>query len=97
MAPSEPLHDIPASLSEETRSVVNCIMARMIQLMAKLLFSPDHAPTRKEDLDMLLRQETATAISECGLLPPPATLRDPRLHAPLQPADHHHHHGEATC
>lgn len=44
-------------------------MAWMMQLMMKLLASPDHAPAKQEDLDALLCQETATAISECGLQP----------------------------
>lgn len=97
MAPSDPLHGMPASLSEETRAVVTCLVARMMQLMAKLLASPEHAPVRQEDLDALLRQETATAISECGLHPPPTKSRDPRLYS-LQPADHHQHqHGEPMC
>ncbi len=40
MTPSDHLHGVPACLSEETRAVVNCIMAWMLQLMAKLLANP---------------------------------------------------------
>ncbi len=97
MVPSDPLHGVPACLSEETRAVVNCLVARMVQLMAELLASPDHVPARRDDLDALLCQETATAISECGLLPLPLNSRDPRLCPPLQPPDLHHQHGEEIC
>ncbi|KAK4318866.1 hypothetical protein Pmani_010188 [Petrolisthes manimaculis] len=95
MAPSEPLHGVEARLSEETRTVVNCIMARMMQLIAKLMASPDHV--KQENLDELLRQETVKAISDCGLLSPPTTSEDTCIRFPLQPADHQHHHGEARC
>ena len=79
MPPSEPLHGVPALLSEKTRAVVNCIVTRMMQLMEKLLATPDRAPAGKDELDALLRQETASAISECGLLPSHTNSRNPRL------------------
>ena len=91
MAPSDPLHGIPDTISEETRAVVNCIMVKMMHLMAKLLAVPDHATTRQETLDALLHQETVSAIAECGLQPP-SDLRDS-----LHPADHQHQDGESTC
>ena len=93
MAPSDPLHGVPVTLSEETRVVVNCILARMMQLLEKLLDRPDRASTRLQDLDALLRRETASAIMDSGLQPP--NPRDPRLRA-LYPAAAHHQDGEQT-
>ena len=95
MAPSDPLHGVPVTLSEETRAVVNCIIVRMMQVVARLLSRPDHAPARQEDLDALLLQETVTAITEGGCHPPP-NPRDPRLRS-LHSADHHHHDGGTPC
>lgn len=66
VAPSEPFHDVQIFLSEETRPVANCIMAWMVQLMMRLLSSPEHAPAEQVDLYTLLQQETAAAISERG-------------------------------
>ena len=91
MGPSDPLHGVRVTISEETRAIVKCIMLKMMQLMAKLLANPDHVTTRQETLDALLHQETVSAIAECGLQPP-SDLRDS-----LHPADHQHQDGESTC
>lgn len=64
MAPSELHQGLQVSLSEETRLVVICIMARMVQLMMRLLSNPEHAPAWQENLNELLRQETPVAISK---------------------------------
>lgn len=96
MAPSDPLHGEADALSEETRAVVNCIMGRMVQLLMNLLGRADPAPPSQEELEVLLRQETVTAISECGLLPTLSSRdRLPRAPHPADPP--HHQDGESLC
>ncbi|MPC63986.1 hypothetical protein E2C01_058094 [Portunus trituberculatus] len=93
MASSDPLHGASVSFSEETRVVMNALLARIVQLLANLLASPASVPARKEELEALLRLETVSAISECGFQPP-QTPRDPFPGA-LHPANPvHHHDGE---
>lgn len=73
--------------------VVNALMARMAKLLANLFAGPCSAPVGKEELEELLRQETVTAITECGLQPTQPS-RDPRSDA-LHPANPAHHDGES--
>lgn len=90
MAPSDPLHGVSLSLSEETRVVVNALMSRMAHLLAHLLASPGSAPTGREELEVLLRQETTSAISECGFqLSPPSRVPNPGALHPADPTPHH--------
>lgn len=96
MAPSDPLHGEAVAFSEETRAVVRCIMASMAQLLVKLLGRADSAPASREELEVLLHQETATAIPESGILPPHSS-RD-GLPRALHPANHSHHQDrESLC
>ncbi|MPC81262.1 hypothetical protein E2C01_075869 [Portunus trituberculatus] len=72
--PNDAHHDVPITLGEEIP--VNCVMARLMKLMVKLLASPDNAPVKFMDLDALLRQS-------------PLSLREKRLRS-LHTADHHY-------
>lgn len=52
MAPSDPLHNMPVCFSYKTHAVANCIMTQMMQLIMKLLTSPDHAIAKQENLNL---------------------------------------------
>ena len=91
MASDDPLQGVAANWSEETRTVVSCIMVRMMQVVRKLLSRPQHAPASQEDLDALLLEETVATIAGSGPKPQPPS-RDPRLSS-LPPADQPRHDG----
>lgn len=93
MGPTDPSHDLPRTMSEEIRTVVSCIMTRMMQFLVKLLTNPNHDSDKQGTLSELL-QETVSVFTECGFQPPP-DLKDTHLRS-LYPADPNHQNGEST-
>ncbi|XP_076041977.1 uncharacterized protein LOC143025849 [Oratosquilla oratoria] len=93
MGPTDPSHDLPRTMSEEIRTVVSCIMTRMMQFLVKLLTNPNHDSEKQGTLSELL-QETVSVFTECGFQPPP-DLKDTHLRS-LYPADPNHQNGEST-